>query len=134
MINKKRHSPWGMPFAGFLPDRRIFTFSGRPHVARYPKTAAKLRIFYENTKQYRQNDKKCGQNETGSHHCEPVIRTNFKITKTIIPINTKPKNMMRERTILRPVSIMGAGGCLTFVICSCSLTWYRVVSAILAVA
>lgn len=47
MINKKRHSPWGMPFAGFLPDRRVFTFSGRPHVARYPKTAAKLRTFYE---------------------------------------------------------------------------------------
>ena len=36
-----------MPFAGLLPDRRVFTFSGRPHVARYPKTAAKLRTFYE---------------------------------------------------------------------------------------
>ena len=47
MINKKRHSPWGMPFAGLLPDRRVFTFSGRPHVARYPKTAAKLSILYE---------------------------------------------------------------------------------------
>lgn len=47
MINKKRHSPWGMPFAGFLPDRRDFTFSGRPHVARYPKSAAKLGIIYD---------------------------------------------------------------------------------------
>ena len=47
MINKKRHSPWGMPFAGLLPDRRVFTFSGRPHVARYPKTATKVRTFYE---------------------------------------------------------------------------------------
>ena len=36
-----------MPFAGFLPDRRVFTFSGRPHVARYPKSAAKLIILYE---------------------------------------------------------------------------------------
>ena len=129
MRKKKRHSPWGMPFAGLLPDRRVFTFSGRPHVARYPKTDAKLRIFYENTKQYRlptlicrQNDKKCGQNETGAHHCEPVRRTNFKITKTIIPINTKPKNMMREMTILRPVSSMRAGGSLAVVTCFCSLT------------
>lgn len=47
MINKKRHSPWGMPFAGFLPDPRDFTFTGRPHVARYPKSAAKLCIIYE---------------------------------------------------------------------------------------
>lgn len=36
-----------MPFAGFLPDRRDFTFTGRPHVARYPKSAAKLSILYE---------------------------------------------------------------------------------------
>ena len=39
--------PRGMPFAGFLPDRRVFTFSGRPHVARYPKTDAKLGIIYD---------------------------------------------------------------------------------------
>lgn len=37
----------GMPFAGFLPDRRDFTFTGRPHVARYPKSAAKLSILFE---------------------------------------------------------------------------------------
>ena len=36
-----------MPFAGLLPDRRDFTFTGRPHVARYPKSAAKLGIIYE---------------------------------------------------------------------------------------
>ena len=47
MDKKKRHSLGECRLQDLLPDRRVFTFSGRPHVARYPKTAAKLSILYE---------------------------------------------------------------------------------------
>lgn len=46
MINKKRH-PHGDAVCRIFPDHRDFTFTGRPHVARYPKSAAKLGIIYE---------------------------------------------------------------------------------------
>lgn len=49
--------------------------------------------FYE--KEVDKMIKMVDNTKTGAHHCEPVRRTNFKITRTTKPINTKPKNMTR---------------------------------------